>query len=52
MLKFSANDSDYLPILVSLIGLPGGPLVQNPPAKTRDMGSIPVPGRSHIPRDN
>ena len=27
---------------------PGGPVVRNPPANARDMGSIPGPGRSHM----
>ena len=29
---------------------PGGPVVKNPPASTGDTGSIPGPGRSHIPQ--
>ena len=31
---------------------PGGPVVKNSPAKAGDMGSIPGPGRSHMPRGN
>ena len=31
---------------------PGGPVVKNPPAKAGDMGSIPGPGRLHMPRGN
>ena len=27
----------------------GGPVVKNLPAKARDMGSIPGPGRFHMP---
>ena len=27
---------------------PGGPVVRNPPANARDMGSIPGPGRFHM----
>ena len=27
-------------------------MVKNPPANAGDMGSIPGPGRSHIPRSN
>jgi len=30
---------------------PGGPVVKNLPVNTRDMGSIPGLGRSHMPRD-
>ena len=28
---------------------PGGPVVKNPPANAGDTGSIPGPGRLHIP---
>ena len=31
---------------------PGGPVVKNPSASAKDMGSIPGPGRSHMPRGN
>ena len=30
----------------------GGPVVKNPPANVRDMGSIPGPGRCHMPQGN
>ena len=26
--------------------------LKNPPAKAKDMGSIPDPGRSHLPQSN
>ena len=29
-------------------GFPGGPVVKNSPVNTRDTGSIPGPGRSHM----
>ena len=29
---------------------PGGAVVKNPPANAGDTGSIPGPGRSHMPR--
>ena len=29
---------------------PGGTVVKNPPANAGDTGSIPGPGRSHMPR--
>ena len=32
--------------------VPGGPMVKNPPANAGDMGSIPGPGRFHMPRSN
>ena len=31
-------------------GLPGGSAVKNPPANAGDTGSVPDPGRSHMPR--
>ena len=33
-------------------GLPGGSLVNNPPAKAGDTGSIPDLGRSHMLQGN
>ena len=34
---------------MSILGFPGGSLVKNPPDNARDMGSIPDPGRCHVP---
>ena len=34
------------------LGFPGGAVVKNPPASAGDTGSIPGPGRSHMPRSN
>ena len=31
---------------------PGGAVVKNAPANAGDMGSIPGPGRSHMPQSN
>ena len=31
---------------------PSGTVVKNPPANAGDMGSIPGPGTSHMPRNN
>ena len=31
---------------------PGGSVVKNPPASAGDTGSIPGPGRSHMPWGN
>ena len=31
---------------------PGGAMVKNPLANAGDMGSIPGPGRSHMPQSN
>ena len=38
--------------LVLTTGFPGGLVVKNPLASAEDMGSIPGPGRSHMPRNN
>ena len=35
-----------------ILGFPGGTVVKNPPANAGDTGSIPGPGRSHMPRSN
>ena len=37
---------------VSFGGFPGGSVVKNPPASARGTGSIPGPGRSHMPQCN
>ena len=34
------------------LGFPGGTVVKNPPANAGDRGSIPGPGRSHVPWSN
>ena len=34
------------------LGPPGGPAVKNLPDNAGDTGSIPGPGRSHMPRGN
>ena len=36
----------------SYMGFPGGSVVKNSPANAGDMGSIPDPGRSHVPWSN
>ena len=33
-------------------GFPGDSVVKNPPDDAGDTGSIPDPGRSHVPRSN
>ena len=33
-------------------GFPGGSVIKNPPINAGDTGSIPGPGRSHMPRSN
>ena len=34
------------------VGFPSGSVVKNLPANAGDMGSIPGPGRSHMPSNN
>ena len=36
----------------SELDFPGGAVVKNLPANAGDMGSIPVPGRSHMSQSN
>ena len=31
---------------------PGGAVIKNPPANAGDIGSIPSPGRFHMPQSN
>ena len=42
----------YLFSLWEKKGFPGGSVVKNRPANEIDMGSIPGPGRSHMPWSN
>ena len=37
---------------IGMWGFPGGAVVENPPANAGDTGSVPSPGRSHMPRSN
>ena len=39
-------------IRTSAWGLPGGSVVENPPANAGDGGSIPDQGRPHMPQSN
>ena len=41
-IKLETNNRDF----------PGGTVVKNPPANAGDTGSIPGPGRSHMPWSN
>ena len=42
----------YINIFFKKPGFSGGPAVKNLPADAEDTGSIPGPGRSHMPRGN
>ena len=35
-----------------MLDFPGGPVVKNPPANTRDRSLIPRLGRSNMPKGN
>ena len=48
----SSSQKQKLLIKVLVRGFPGGTVVKNPPANAGDTGSIPGPGRSHMPRNN
>ena len=37
---------------LTMQNFPGGAVVKNSPANAGDTGSIPGPGRSHMPRSN
>ena len=39
-----------LVVLKVTADFPDVPVVKNPPAKAGDMGSIPDPGKSHMPQ--
>ena len=51
-ITISSNESDYILLKDNKRDFPGGTVVKNPPANVRDTGSIPGPGRSHMPRSN
>ena len=40
------------PIKGKAYNVPGGPVVESPPANAGDTGLIPGPGRFHVPWDN
>ena len=37
---------------IRIVGFLGGSVIKNPPANAGDTGSIPGPGRSHVPQDS
>ena len=39
-------------LITKVLDFPGGPVVKNLPCNAGDKGSIPGPGRSHMPRGN
>ena len=49
-----AFDKIQHPIMIKTLttGFPGGAVVENPPANEGDTGSIPGPGRSHMPQSS
>ena len=48
----NSPDPDTNAYLKQNQGFPGSSAVKNPPAKAGDTGSIPGPGRSHMPQGN
>jgi len=47
-----ASSFHQVRIIRKSLDFPEGPLVKNPPANAEDMGSIPGPGRFHMPSGN
>ena len=41
-----------VPLQVNGLDFPGGAVLKNPPASAGDTGSIPGPGRFHVPQSN
>ena len=41
-----------MPFIKEVWDFPGGAVIKNPPANAGDTGSIPGPGRSHMPQSN
>ena len=37
---------------MKVLDFPDDPVIKNPPASAGDMGLIPGPGRSYMPRSN
>ena len=48
----SAENEGETPLQEFLKDVPGGSVVKSLPANTGDLGSIPDPGRSHMPWSN
>ena len=48
--KAYCTDCWVSPVKMGLESFPGGSVVKNPTANSGDRGSIPGPGRSHMPR--
>ena len=55
-LIFLVSDTNKITIYILLLknrqDSPGGPVVKNLLASAGDMGSLPGPGRSHVPLSN
>ena len=55
-LIFLVSDTNKITIYILLLknrqDSPGGPVVENLLASAGDMGSLPGPGRSHVPLGN
>ena len=46
------TDFQFCMMKTVLEGLPGSPVVKNPPANARDMSLVPGPGQSHMHQSN
>ena len=50
VIKLWGLSTGIIALIKGTRGPPGGPVVENPPANAGDMGSIPGPGRFHVPQ--
>ena len=46
------DEKKILLLFKQKLGFPGSSVVKNLPANPEDLGSIPVPGRPHLPQSN
>ena len=47
-----SSDSAHCPVLLRMLGFPGGAVVENLPANAGDTGSSPGLGRCHMPQSS
>jgi len=50
--KMAPSRSIFTPIQNRILDFPSGTVEKNPPANAGDTGSIPGPGRFHMPQSN
>ena len=50
--KMARSRSIFTAIKTRILDFPSGTMEKNPPANAGDTGSIPGPGRFHVPQSN